>query len=86
MKRERSSWGEHLESVLLSYAAYEGISEQQLRVLRLYLDGRNDKEIASVCQCALATVYEHWRRMARRVGGSRKSDVITAFHRFLGGS
>lgn len=82
---ERSSWGKHLESVLTSYAAHRGISGQQLVVLRLYLEGKNDKEIADLCSCSGATVYEHWRRMAKKSGGSLKSEVIADFHRFLGG-
>jgi DNA-binding CsgD family transcriptional regulator len=79
------SWGEHLESVLISYAALRGIGGQQFVVLKFYLEGMNDKEIADVCQCSGATVYEHWRRMAKKAGGSLKSDVIADFHRFLGG-
>jgi DNA-binding CsgD family transcriptional regulator len=81
----QSSWGQHLESVLISYAALRGISGQQLVVLRFYLEGKNDKEIADVCQCSGATVYEHWRRMAKKSGGSLKGDVIADFHRFLAG-
>jgi DNA-binding CsgD family transcriptional regulator len=52
-------------------------------ILRFYLDGRNDKEIAGLCGCSEATVYEHWRRMAKKVGGSQKGDAIADFHRFL---
>ncbi len=81
----RPAWGKHLESVLLSYAAHRGISDQQLVVLRLYLEGKNDKEIADICSCSGATVYEHWRRMAKKSGGSLKGEVIADFHRFLGG-
>jgi DNA-binding CsgD family transcriptional regulator len=83
---ERSSWGKHLESVLVSYADHRGISGQQLVVLKFYLEGKNDKEIADFCQCSGGTVYEHWRRMAKKCGGSLKSDVIADFHRFLGGA
>jgi DNA-binding CsgD family transcriptional regulator len=82
----RSSWREHLESVLLSYAEYRAISDQQLIVLRLYLEGNRDREIADICDCSGATVYEHWRRMAKKAGGSLKCDVISDFHRFLGGN
>jgi DNA-binding NarL/FixJ family response regulator len=83
----QGSWGQHLESVLVSYAALRGISGQQFVVLKFYLQGKNDKEIADACQCSSATVYEHWRRMAKKSGGSlKKSDVIADFHRFLGGN
>lgn len=76
----------HLETALKSYAVSRVLSRQQKVVLRLYLGGKNDKEIASACQCSGATVYEHWRRMARKIGGRYKTDVIADFHRFLAGN
>lgn len=86
-----SSWrasaaprGAHLESIFSSYSVNRVLSKQQRMILRMYLDGMNDKEIAQACRCSEATVYEHWRRMARKAGGSHKGDVIADFHRFLG--
>jgi DNA-binding NarL/FixJ family response regulator len=76
--------GAHLESVFRSYSEGRDLSRQQQLVLREYLNGKNDKEIALTCRCSEATIYEHWRRMARKAGGSQKSDVIADFHRFLG--
>jgi DNA-binding NarL/FixJ family response regulator len=76
--------GSRLESIASAYAVGRVLSKQQQMILRLYLDGKNDKEIAEICRCSEATVYEHWRRMARKAGGSQKGDVITDFHRFLG--
>jgi DNA-binding NarL/FixJ family response regulator len=76
--------GAHLESVFLSYSQGRVLSGQQQLILREYLNGKNDKEIALTCRCSEATIYEHWRRMARKAGGSQKSDVIADFHRFLG--
>jgi DNA-binding CsgD family transcriptional regulator len=72
-----------LEALLESYATDRALSGQQRIVLKLYLAGKNDKEIASECSCSEATVYEHWRRMARKAGGMHKGCVITDFHRFL---
>jgi DNA-binding CsgD family transcriptional regulator len=72
-----------LESAVASYAAHRGIHGQQLTVLKLYLGGKNDKEIAEMCGCSTATIYEHWRRMAKKLGASLKSDVVADFHRFL---
>jgi DNA-binding CsgD family transcriptional regulator len=69
--------------MVTEYAADRVLSKQQLTILRFYLDGRNDKEIAQLCGCSEATVYEHWRRMARKVGGAHKGDAIADFHRFL---
>ena len=82
---DRLSWRDHLESVVTSYAAFRGIRGQQLVVLKLYLDGKNDKEIAAICQCSTTTIYEHWRRMAKKLGATLKSDVVADFHRFLSG-
>jgi len=81
----RLSWRAHLESVVASYAAHRGISGQQLVVLTLYLKGKHDKEIADLCRCSVATVYEHWRRMAKKLDAHHKSDVVADFHRFLAG-
>ena len=75
--------GERLKSLVDAYAADRMLSKQQRMILRSYLDGRNDKAIAEQCGCSEATVYEHWRRMARKVGGAQKGDVISDFHRFL---
>jgi DNA-binding NarL/FixJ family response regulator len=75
--------GERLKSLVDTYAADRLLSKQQRMILRFYLDGRNDKLIAEQCGCSEATVYEHWRRMARKVGGAHKGDVIGDFHRFL---
>jgi DNA-binding NarL/FixJ family response regulator len=72
-----------LELLLASYAARRGLSGQQRSILRLHLAGSNDKQIASTFACSEATVYEHWRRMARKAGGMHKGCVITDFHRFL---
>jgi DNA-binding NarL/FixJ family response regulator len=72
-----------LDALLEAYASERSLSRQQRLILRLHLAGNNDKEIASSCSCSEATVYEHWRRMARKAGGMHKGCVITDFHRFL---
>lgn len=82
---EAKERGAHLESVFRSYSVDRVLSRQQQLILREYLNGKNDKEIALTCHCAEATIYEHWRRMAKKAGGSQKSDVIADFHRFLAG-
>jgi len=75
--------GERLKSLVDTYAADRMLSKQQRMILKFYLDGRNDKAIAELCGCSEATVYEHWRRMARKVGGAHKGDAIADFHRYL---
>jgi len=82
---EGSAPGARMDSLVSAYAADRVLSKQQRMILRFYLDGRNDKEIARICGCSEATVYEHWRRMARKAGGANKGDVVSDFHRFLGG-
>lgn len=72
-----------LDALLEAYSAVRGLSPQQRFILRLHLAGNNDKEIASTCSCSEATVYEHWRRMARKAGGMHKACVINDFHKFL---
>jgi DNA-binding NarL/FixJ family response regulator len=69
--------------VVDTYAASRGLSHQQRLILDHYLNGKSDKEIAQLCQCAEATVYEHWRRMAKKAGGGLKSHIIADFHRYL---
>jgi DNA-binding NarL/FixJ family response regulator len=76
--------GISLQSTIESYATHRALSRQQRVILRLYLNGANDKEIAGSCGCAQATIYEHWRRMGKKAGGSTKADAVTDFHRFLG--
>jgi DNA-binding CsgD family transcriptional regulator len=68
---------------LNDYCAARSLSGRQRQVLELYLVGNNDKEIASSFNCSATTVYEHWRRMAKKANGAHKSDVVTDFHRFL---
>jgi len=74
-----------LDDSLNVYCSLRALSRRQRQVLELYLIGNNDKEIAESFRCSAATVYEHWRRMARKANGVHKSDAINDFHRFLGG-
>lgn len=69
--------------VVEAYAASRGLSNQQRLILDHYLNGKSDKQIAELCSCSEATVYEHWRRMARKAGGGLKSHTIADFHRYL---
>lgn len=78
--------GAKLADAFREYAASRGLSPRQERVLQLYLDGHNDKSIAAIVHCSETTVYEHWRRMARKAAGINKSDAVTDFHRFLTGA
>jgi DNA-binding CsgD family transcriptional regulator len=71
------------EDVLGEYCASRALSSRQSQVLAQYLIGNNDKEIASSLNCSATTVYEHWRRMAKKANGVHKSDVINDFHRYL---
>lgn len=68
---------------LNAYCAARSLSRRQRQVLELYLAGKNDKEIAGSFDCSATTVYEYWRRMAKKANGMHKSDVVNDFHRFL---
>ena len=57
------------ENLVAAYASSRRLSKQQALILDLYLNGKSDKEIAEHCACSGATVYEHWRRMAKKSGG-----------------
>ncbi len=81
-RSDTSDVGE-LASALDAYALRRSLSAQQRAILRLYIAGNNDKTIATLCGCSVATVYEHWRRMARKAGAAHKADVVADFHRFL---
>jgi DNA-binding CsgD family transcriptional regulator len=72
-----------LQDSLNIYASTRLLSRRQRQVLELYLIGNNDKEIADSFRCSATTVYEHWRRMAKKANGAHKSDVVNDFHRFL---
>jgi DNA-binding CsgD family transcriptional regulator len=72
-----------LAESLNDYCAARSLSGRQRQVLALYLTGNNDKEIACSFNCSATTVYEHWRRMAKKANGVHKSDVVNDFHRFL---
>jgi DNA-binding CsgD family transcriptional regulator len=72
-----------LVDALGEYCSMRSLSGRQRQVLELYLVGNNDKEIASSFNCSATTVYEHWRRMAKKANGVHKSDVVNDFHRFL---
>jgi len=72
-----------LDGALNDYCAWRLLSGRQRQVLELYLIGNNDKEIALAFKCSTTTVYEHWRRMAKKANGMVKSDVVSDFHRFL---
>ena len=79
-------WRRHLHEAFRAYCVHRALSPRQERVLALYLRGSNDKEMADTFGCSEATVYEHWRRMARKASGLHKWDVVTDFHRFLAGA
>ncbi|HEY8927420.1 MAG TPA: LuxR C-terminal-related transcriptional regulator [Polyangia bacterium] len=79
-------WRHHLDQAFRAYCVHRSLSPRQERVLALYLSGSNDKEMADAFGCSEATVYEHWRRMAKKASGFHKWDVVTDFHRFLAGS
>lgn len=75
--------GQSLASVLAAFSSTRRLSPRQRLILELHLNGQNDKEIAVSLGCELTTVYEHWRRMARKSRGTGKAHVVADFHRCL---
>jgi DNA-binding NarL/FixJ family response regulator len=69
--------------VIGAYAAERGCSPIQRAVLALHFAGLHNKAIADALQVALATVYEHWRRMALKAGCRSQSDVVADVYRYL---
>jgi DNA-binding NarL/FixJ family response regulator len=67
-------------AVLATYAKIRSLSPKQNLVLRLHLEGKNDKEIATLLQCSETTVYEHWRRMMKKAMVKYKREVLADFH------
>jgi DNA-binding NarL/FixJ family response regulator len=67
-------------TVLATYAKVRSLSPKQNLVLRLHLEGKNDKEIATLLQCSETTVYEHWRRMMKKAMVKYKREVLADFH------
>lgn len=72
-----------LAGVIAAFALARRLSPRQRVILELHLSGQNDKEIAVSLGCEPTTVYEHWRRMARKSGGTAKANVLADFHRCL---
>lgn len=72
-----------LAGAIAAFASARRLSPRQRAILELHLNGQNDKEIAVSLGCELTTVYEHWRRMARKSGGTVKANVLADFHRCL---
>jgi DNA-binding CsgD family transcriptional regulator len=73
----------NLDGIVAAFASSRGLSPRQRKILELHLSGKHDKEIASDLGCEQTTIYEHWRRMARKAHGSRKSDLVADFHHYL---
>jgi DNA-binding CsgD family transcriptional regulator len=74
---------QNLAGVIAAFSSTRRLSPRQRLILELHLNGQNDKEIAVSLGCELTTVYEHWRRMARKSGGTGKANVVADFHRCL---
>jgi DNA-binding NarL/FixJ family response regulator len=75
--------GSRMAAVLRLYSRERKLSSRQSEILRLYLTGLHDKEIASKLDLAETTIYEHWRRMAAKANVRYKSGLVGDLHRFL---
>jgi DNA-binding NarL/FixJ family response regulator len=67
-------------TALSSYSEARKLSIRQTAILRMHFEGRNDKEIACSLGCGETTVYEHWRRIAKKAMVKYKREVLADFH------
>jgi len=69
-------------NLLSTYSKFHSLSPKQNTVLRMYMEGKDDKEIAYLLGCGVTTVYEHWRRITRKVMVKYKREVLADFHSY----
>jgi len=72
-----------LGSVVARYSQQRRLSDTQSVVLILHFGGVHDKEIACELGVSVATVHEHWRRIARKSECRTRADVLADVYRFL---
>lgn len=53
------------------------LSRQESRVVALSMEGLGDKEIAKAMGLSLGTVRTYWKRIASKVGGSTRAEIVT---------
>jgi PAS domain S-box-containing protein len=53
------------------------LSRQESRVVALSMEGLGDKEVAQAMGLSLGTVRTYWKRIAAKVGGSTRAEIVT---------
>lgn len=69
-------------NLLSTYSKVRSLSPKQNTVLRMHIEGKDDKEIAYLLGCGVTTVYEHWRRITKKVMVKYKREVLADFHNY----
>ncbi len=77
------SVGAPFAPIIAAYGQERRCSSAQRAVLSLHFEGYHNKEIAAALQMAPATVHEHWRRIAAKVGCRGQSAVVADVYRYL---
>ncbi|MFN8218587.1 MAG: PAS domain-containing protein [Fimbriimonadales bacterium] len=54
------------------------LSERELQVLELSIQGMTDKSIAAELGLSVATVHTYWIRMKNKLGGATRAEVVAA--------
>ena len=61
-----------------SESDYRGLTNRQIEVLRLLIDGCSNKEIASKIECAESTVKAHVTAVLKSLGVANRSKAVEA--------
>jgi two-component system response regulator FixJ len=54
----------------------QSLTRTEMRVLRLILDGKSNKEIARLLRCAMRTIEWHRRQIMRKLGVNNAVDLV----------
>ena len=57
------------------------LSRQERRVIALSMEGLGDKEVALAMDISLGTVRTYWKRIATKIGGHTRAEIVSTFAR-----
>lgn len=64
------------------FVTHHRLSPRERSILRMAVEGANDKEIAGQLSCARGTVATYWQRIFKKTGQHSQRDVIASILRF----
>jgi DNA-binding CsgD family transcriptional regulator len=74
---------EHTEAQPAGGPSYSGLSERELEVARLVLDGRTYREIGAQLYLSPKTVEHHVARIRTKLGATSRAELVAALRRVL---